>query len=69
MSEACEIDPITWNAMVGAMVKSGVADETIGKICADTLVAVNATPVAVRDQLNAEAEANFAAHQRGELQL
>jgi hypothetical protein len=69
MSETCEIDPITWNAMVGAMVKHGVADETIGKICGDTLVAVNATPVAVRDQLNAQAKANFAARQRGEPQL
>jgi hypothetical protein len=69
MSETCQIDPVTWNAMVGAMIKYKVADETIGKICADTLAAVNATPVAVRDQLNAQAGASFAAQQRGELRL
>jgi hypothetical protein len=41
---ASELDPTTWNAMVRAMQAHGVPDETIGKVCADTLAAINSAP-------------------------
>jgi hypothetical protein len=56
----CELDPITWEALVDGMKAHGVADETIGKICHDALRAINATPEAERTRLNAQAEANAA---------
>ncbi|GAA0635095.1 hypothetical protein GCM10009535_08800 [Streptomyces thermocarboxydovorans] len=63
--EICELDPITWDAFVEAMRKHGVTDDVMGKVCHDALRAINATPVAERDRLNAEAEANFAERQAG----
>jgi hypothetical protein len=60
MSENCDLDPITWDAMVDAMAKHGVADETIGKVCADALAAINSTPQTERSLRNARAEASAA---------
>uniref|UniRef100_A0AAU2UX68 Uncharacterized protein n=1 Tax=Streptomyces sp. NBC_00003 TaxID=2903608 RepID=A0AAU2UX68_9ACTN len=61
----CELDPITWDALISAMRKHGVADEVMGRVCHDALHTINATPVGERDKLNAEAEANFAKRQAG----
>jgi len=56
----CELDPITWDAMVDAMKTHGVREETIGRVCADALASINATPEAERTRLNAQAAANYA---------
>ncbi|MFE0106680.1 hypothetical protein [Streptomyces sp. NPDC059009] len=61
----CELDPITWDALVTGMQAHGVTDDVIGKVCHDALRTINATPVASRERLNAEAEANFAKRQAG----
>jgi hypothetical protein len=58
MSENCELDPITWDAMVDAMKRHGVPDQIVGQVCADALTAINATPEAERSLRNAQAEAN-----------
>ncbi|CAL9626581.1 hypothetical protein [Streptomyces sp. enrichment culture] len=63
--ETCELDPITWNALVEAMRKHGVTPDVMGKVCHDALRAINATPVAERQRLEAEAEAHFAQRQAG----
>ncbi|MHA6759543.1 hypothetical protein [Streptacidiphilus sp. PAMC 29251] len=46
----CELDPVTWDAMIDALKAHGVADATLGSVCAQALSAINATPVAVRDE-------------------
>ena len=49
-TEACELDPVTWDAMIDALKDNGVPDETLKNVCAQALAAINATPVAARDQ-------------------
>ncbi|MBB5867416.1 hypothetical protein F4553_000795 [Allocatelliglobosispora scoriae] len=51
----CELDPITWDAMVDGMKRHHVPDDIVGKVCADALAAINATPESKRAQLNAQA--------------
>ncbi len=63
--ETCELDPITWDALVEAMREHGVTHDVMGKVCHDALRVINATPVAERDRLNAEAEENVAKRQAG----
>ncbi|NJP52740.1 hypothetical protein HCJ93_22415 [Streptomyces sp. SBST2-5] len=63
--ETCELDPITWDALVEAMRKHGVTHEVTGRICHDARRMVNATPVAERDRLEAEAEEAFAERRAG----
>ncbi|WP_327351425.1 hypothetical protein [Streptomyces sp. NBC_01304] len=63
----CELDPITWDALVSGMQAHGVAHDVIGKVCHDALRSINATPVAERDRRNAEAEANAAKRRAGQL--
>jgi len=60
MSENCDLDPITWDAMVDALVKHGIADKLIGQVCADALAVINSTPESERSRRNAQAEANAA---------
>lgn len=61
--ETCELDPITWNALVEAMRRYGVTDDVMAAVCHDALRAINATPVAERDRLNEEADAHHARRQ------
>ncbi|NEB79322.1 hypothetical protein G3I40_29495 [Streptomyces sp. SID14478] len=44
----CELDPVTWDAMIDALKANGVPDETLTKVCAQALAAINSTPAAVR---------------------
>ncbi|OII65248.1 hypothetical protein BJP40_17470 [Streptomyces sp. CC53] len=46
----CELDPVTWDAMIDALKANGVSDETLGKVCRQALTTINATPVAVREE-------------------
>ncbi|WP_329121976.1 hypothetical protein [Streptomyces sp. NBC_01465] len=46
----CELDPVTWDAMIDAMKDNGVSDAMLGAVCAQALATINATPVAVRDE-------------------
>ncbi|WP_236240728.1 hypothetical protein [Streptomyces sp. CC228A] len=46
----CELDPVTWDAMIDALKANGVSDETLGKVCRQALTAINATPAAVREE-------------------
>ena len=45
-----ELDPVTWDAMIDALKDNGVPDETLRRVCAQALAAINAMPVTVRDQ-------------------
>ncbi|MFJ2738226.1 hypothetical protein ACIO3O_01010 [Streptomyces sp. NPDC087440] len=45
----CELDPVTWDAMIDAIKAQGVPDETVGRICAQAAAQINATPAAVRE--------------------
>jgi hypothetical protein len=46
----CELDPVTWDAMIDALRDNGVPDATIGAVCAQALAAINATPEQVRQE-------------------
>ncbi|MFC1416044.1 hypothetical protein [Streptacidiphilus cavernicola] len=46
----CELDPVTWDAMIDALKDHGVPSETLDAACAQALAAINATPATVRDQ-------------------
>jgi hypothetical protein len=48
MTQMCELDPVTWDAMIDALKDNGVPDATIGAVCAQALGTINATPEAVR---------------------
>ncbi|WP_037569869.1 hypothetical protein [Phaeacidiphilus oryzae] len=61
----CELDPVTWDALVSAMQRHGVAAEVVAKVCHDALEEINTTPVAERDRRLAEADAYFARRQAG----
>jgi hypothetical protein len=61
--ETCELDPITWNALIEAMRRYGVTDDVMAGVCHDALRAINATPVAERARLNEEADAHYARRQ------
>ncbi|MEU3949634.1 hypothetical protein [Streptomyces sp. NPDC029526] len=63
--ETCELDPITWDALIEAMRKHGVTHDVMGKVCHDALRAINTTPVAERKRLEEEAETHFARRQAG----
>ncbi|MFJ4713503.1 hypothetical protein [Streptomyces sp. NPDC088785] len=46
----CELDPVTWDAMIDALKANGVPDDTLSAVCAQALVTINNTPATVRTQ-------------------
>ncbi|GAA1981817.1 hypothetical protein [Catenulispora subtropica] len=44
----CELDPVTWDAMVMWMRAHGVSDEIVGRVCHDALRTICLTPSSVR---------------------
>ncbi|PCG81764.1 hypothetical protein CIB93_33615 [Streptomyces sp. WZ.A104] len=46
----CELDPVTWDALIDALKANGVSDEVLSKVCREALEKINTTPAAVREE-------------------
>jgi hypothetical protein len=45
----CEMDPLTWDALITALKDNGVGDDILDKVCAQALKTINSTTIAERD--------------------
>ncbi|WNF28648.1 hypothetical protein RI138_18415 [Streptomyces sp. C11-1] len=46
----CELDPVTWDALIDALKANGVSDEVLSKVCREALEKINTTPATVREE-------------------